>query len=307
MDLLKKATEARRETKYVEFKEKFDVGQTEDWCEIIKDMVAMANSGGGVIVVGCDSSGNASGADVSDVLALDPAKIADKVHKYTATHFSDFDVHPLKRGTRTCAAIVVGPAPVPLVFSQPGAYQDPADPKKQKVAFSKGTVFFRHGAKSEPGSTDDIRQAIDRRLGEIRKEWIGGVRKVVTAPAGSQVAVLPAGLAGTIAQGGAAIRVTNDPTAPAYRVTSVDDDYPYRLTELLAETRKRLPSGTTFGQYDVQAVRRVHGIDSDKNLFHKPKFGSPQYSPQFVQWMVDQHKKDPEFFSKSRAAIAKKT
>jgi hypothetical protein len=305
-DYIKKALIAKRESKHVEFKAKFDVALTEDWCEIIKDLVAMANTGGGVIVVGCDNSGQSSGATLAGVLSLDPAHLADKVHKYTETNFSDFEIHELKRGAKPCAAIVIGPAPIPMVFCQAGTYQDPTNQTKQKTAFAKGTVFFRHGAKSEPGTTDDIRQAIERRLEEIRKEWIGGVRKLVAAPAGSQVTVLPAEVFGATSQTGTPIRVTDDPKAPAYRVVDVDATYPFRLKELAAEAKKRLPSDTPFGSYDVQVIRRLHGIDANKTFFHSPKYGSPQYSPAFADWIVDQHKKDPQFFTKNRETLGKK-
>jgi len=49
---LDKARNAKRESKYIEFKERFDVNQSQYWCEIIKDIVAMANSGGGCILIG---------------------------------------------------------------------------------------------------------------------------------------------------------------------------------------------------------------------------------------------------------------
>jgi len=41
--LLERAKTAKRESKYVGFKEKFDIYSSQDWCEIIKDIVAMYN------------------------------------------------------------------------------------------------------------------------------------------------------------------------------------------------------------------------------------------------------------------------
>jgi hypothetical protein len=304
--LFKKAQEARRESKFVDFKSKLDFAAPGDWCEIIKDVVAMANSGGGVIVVGADNSGKPTESDCSSVLAVDAAKITDQIHRYTEVHFSDFEVRELKKGKSVLAAIIVGPAPIPMVFHKPGQYPNPSDPKKQITAFGQGTVYFRHGAKSETGTTEDIRQAIDRRLGEIRKEWIGGVRKVVAAPTGSQVTVLPPEVFTTTSAAATPIRVTDDPKAPAYRVVNVDDTYPFRLKELAAELKKRLPAGTVFGSFDVQVIRRLHGTDDNKAFFHSPRYGSPQYSPAFADWIVEQHKKDQQYFAKNRDALAKK-
>jgi hypothetical protein len=300
--LLKRAGQARRESRYIEFKSTFDVAATEDWCEIIKDLVAMANTGGGAIVVGCDNSGQHSGANVAAVLALDPAQIADKVHKYTETHFSDFEMHELKRGGKRCAVVVIGPAPIPMVFCQAGTYQDPANPTKQKTAFGKGTVFFRHGAKSDPGTTDDIRQAIDRRLGEIRKEWIGGVRKVVTAPPGSVVQVSRQRISGEVSPDGMPVRITSDPAAPVVGVLDYDRTHPYRQKDLISAVVKLVPKGTTFNNHDVQAIRIIHNIDPEGPFCHRFTYGGRQYSHSFAVWIAEQVNADAMFCSKTRNA-----
>ena len=51
-DLVQRALTAKRESKYIEFKENFDPDSPADWCEVIKDIVAIANSGGGVMSSG---------------------------------------------------------------------------------------------------------------------------------------------------------------------------------------------------------------------------------------------------------------
>ena len=50
--LIDKALAAKRESKHIEFKEGFDPASGHDWCESIKDIVAIANSGGGVLIFG---------------------------------------------------------------------------------------------------------------------------------------------------------------------------------------------------------------------------------------------------------------
>ena len=56
--------EAANERRQVDFKGAFDTGQAGDWCEVIKDIVAMANSGGGALVIGVKNDGTPSGYDV---------------------------------------------------------------------------------------------------------------------------------------------------------------------------------------------------------------------------------------------------
>ncbi len=77
--LLDKALTATRESRPIEFKEEFDVRSTRDWCEILKDIVAMANTGGGVILVGLDNKGEPVGSDVRALLDLDSADLANKI------------------------------------------------------------------------------------------------------------------------------------------------------------------------------------------------------------------------------------
>ena len=57
----------------LEFKDRFDPKNTGDWCELIKDIVALANSGGGRIVVGANDDGTPSGHNTSDFLGIDMA------------------------------------------------------------------------------------------------------------------------------------------------------------------------------------------------------------------------------------------
>ena len=47
--------------------------------------------------------------------------------------------------------------------------------RKQKTAFSAGTVYFRHGAKSEPGTSEDLRASLERELDRIRSSWLDGI------------------------------------------------------------------------------------------------------------------------------------
>lgn len=46
--LVDKGLKAKRESKHVDFKSSFDEESPGEWCELVKDIVAMANSGGGV-------------------------------------------------------------------------------------------------------------------------------------------------------------------------------------------------------------------------------------------------------------------
>jgi predicted HTH transcriptional regulator len=63
--LMEEALSATRGTKAVEFKKEFDPSDRRSLCETLKDVLAMANSGGGILVVGVDGQGRPTGGDVS--------------------------------------------------------------------------------------------------------------------------------------------------------------------------------------------------------------------------------------------------
>jgi hypothetical protein len=299
--LVDKALTAKRESKLIDFKSTFDPESTGDWCELVKDIVAMANSGGGAIVIGLDNGGAPSKNDVKAVLDLDHAKFVDKIRKYTGFEFGELEVHEAKKQDEAVAVIEISAVKVPMVFTEVGTYEVAGGEKqKQKTAFSKGTVYFRHGAKSEPGTTEDLRSVIERQLEAIRGEWLDGVRKVVTAPQGSAVTVFSGEVKESSSPEATPIRFVDDPNAPGYRLIDHDTTYPHRQTELVEVVNGMLPEGIDVNTYDILAVRRVHGIDGDPRYCHTPKFGSPQYSDNFAKWIIDKHKGNNNFFVEAR-------
>ena len=297
---LAKAKTAKRETKRLEFKEQFDLKSEKDWCEILKDIVAIANSGGGLLVVGLRSNGTPSGWDVTEVLDLDPAKLTDKVFRYTGEQFAEFEIEPLKRAGKMVAALQIGEATAPMVFTNAGTYEDPVS-RKTGTAFARGTLYFRHGAKSEPATPGDLKIVIEKAIRRDRKSLTRNMRKVVQAPFGTTVQVLPSDVKESVSPSATPIRLTDDPSAPAYRRVQVDDDYPYRQTEVVAQINQRLLGKTSINAHDIFCVRKVYGVDKDDRNCHRLKFSNPQYSEGFVSWLVAQYEADQGFFPRARA------
>jgi predicted HTH transcriptional regulator len=58
------------ESATIDFKREFDPTSPPGWCELVKDVVAMANSGGGTILIGVNDDGSPSGCDITTALAL---------------------------------------------------------------------------------------------------------------------------------------------------------------------------------------------------------------------------------------------
>lgn len=282
---------------WVDFKREFDPRSPAAWCEMVKDIVAMANSGGGFVVIGVEDDGQAASTDIQSALQLDPAILTDKVRKYTGVQFGSFSLHDLQARGRQVLVLEIGASPYPMPFVNVGTYSI-AD-NKQKTAFSVGQVYFRHGAKSEPGLIDDFRAFVDREVSRQREEWLGNIRKVVEAPTGSVVSIQ----APTIDQGAAAAipaRLVNAPDATPVLWRNPDDTHPHRQKEALAEINRRIQGKGHINQFDIQLVRRHFAMEGDPNLVYKPRYGSVQYSPAYVDWVVEEFEKDQEFFHRLR-------
>lgn len=294
--MLEEALQATRESRRIEFKREFSAAAPGSWCELLKDVAAMSNSGGGVIIVGLENDGTASGWDPSEFLRTDLADLTNTFAKYVGEQLDDFEIRAAKKGRRPVAALLVRPRlGSPIVFEKPGTYADA--PGSQKTAFSRGTVYFRHGAKSEPGSTRDLARFISREVERQRRSWLSNIRKVAAAPKNAQVLVLQSKTATSPPVSG--VRVVDDPNAPVVGRTDFDATHPHRQKDVVRLANANI-GRPAINQFDIRCLRKVHGIDSQPAFFHKPRFSSPQYSDAFVEWLADEHKRNSQFFEQTK-------
>lgn len=300
--ILAKIATAESETADLDFKSTFDPTSNGDWCELVKDIVAFANSGGGCIAFGVNNDGSPAKANLTAIRKVDPATVVDKVQKYTDHHFADFIFGAATRQGGDVVALVIQGVAMPMVFAATGNYDVGG---KQKNAFVQGTVYFRHGAKSEPGTAEDLRAALEREVDRVRSSWLDGIHKVVTAPVGATISVLPGEVRLSGAEGATGVRLVTDSDAPAFKAMRTDLLYPHRQTELLKKVNSTLPEGTRISSHDISCVRKTHKVNEQPNFFYKPQYSSPQYSDAFADWLVEQHSLDPDFFHKSRDACKK--
>jgi len=252
----------KRESKTLEFKRSFDVNQKSDWCELIKDIVAMANSGGGTIIIGLNNDGSPSGEDVAGVLALDNAEFMDKIGSYTGSQSLELDVTGANKGGHPVAVITIGAVASPLVFVKPGTY--PISGGRQNTAFGKGTVYFRHGAKSEPANSEDLPRFIEKERQRHAKDLMDNVRKVVEAPRGHRVVVVAEGTEDALRV--AAVPRENVPKGTP--VIAVEDRQKYctlRFTEVEQQTGVR-------GNY-LSALIRELGIRDNEEMALRIPYG----------------------------------
>jgi hypothetical protein len=255
-----------------------------DYVELVRDIAAMANSGGGAIVF-------------HGVAGLDEESVHEQLERYAEPEFEGFTVEPVTRNGRPSVAVVVeGARNTPLVFTRSGRLGN------EHIAFVRGGLYFRHGAKSEPATGEDLRDFIRRQLEATRTQWLANIRQVMHAPDGAEVAVIET--AERDEEGRPTlIRLTTDPHAPLYGQVDPDQSHPYRQKEVIREVNARLGEGAV-NAFDVLSVRRVHAISEDTRpeFVHVPKFGSPQYSDAFVDWLVSEQQRDQQFFERAKTA-----
>jgi len=275
---LSRAQRATRSSKRVALRE------SADYVELVRDVAAMANSGGGVIVL-------------DGVAGVDEELLHEQLARYAEPEFEGVEVETLSRNGRPSTAIVVeGVRNAPLVFTRSGRLGG------EHVAFVRGGLYFRHGAKSEAATGEDVRDFIRRQLEATRTQWLSNIRQVMHAPDGAEVAVIET--AERDEEGRPTlIRLTTDPHAPLYGQVDPDQSHPYRQKEVIREANARLGEGAV-NAFDVLSVRRVHAISEETRpeFVHVPKFGSPQYSDAFVDWLVGEQQRDPQFFERAKAS-----
>ena len=295
--LFRRAKAARGETAEVDFKAAFD---SRCWPEVVKDLVAMANSGGGALIFGVDDDGHTSHADLTEISRLDPAALSDQIRKFTGSPFADVEIRQAtRRGGAPAVLVLVGGVDVPLIFEKPGTYADPDRSDRQKTAFARGSLYIRHGAKSETATNADMVAATDRAVDDARRRWLADVSKVVEAPRDAEVRLVRVSHGET--DDDLRVQLVDDPDAPIFGRLNPDQTHPYRQKELIERLNARLPDGVTVNTHDLLCIRRCYDLDGRAKYVWHPRFGSPQYSDHFVDWLLEEHASDQGFFATARA------
>lgn len=84
------------------------------------------------------------------------------------------------------------------------------------------------------------------------------------------------------------------------RPRSPDVTHPYRTKEVIALVNDKLQGSHTINSYDTNCIRKLFKIETKPEFYYKDKFSPRRYSSEFVDWIVKQVRKNPEFFSQTR-------
>jgi hypothetical protein len=155
------ATDGVGESSQLDFKGRWDPSNKYHWPEIIRDVVAMLNTDGGVLVFGCASSGRCIPTKLRKINAIGQHTVVDKILSATGENYGDITFIDVERGGVTRRAWVIQKSSRLLLFNRT-AERDAAvgHRRRRRMSFIKGLLLVRHGSKTEPATAADLDRAI---------------------------------------------------------------------------------------------------------------------------------------------------
>jgi hypothetical protein len=269
-----------------------------EWGKLIRDVAAIANSGGGCLDLPAASS-------VCSIGDLGVKKIVAHLAQYTVSTFDDLQLVKSKRRTPDLWKLEVGPAEYPIGFKQ--SLEDAsAETSMSEGPFGADAFYFWHDGKSTLATSADFQAFLERRLKDARQQWSKQIGRVLSRPLrplrrkrrAQPRAKHSAGASSNNLQ---PVRIVNDANAPVLQPQHVDQLYPWRQKDIVADINRRL-GRRAVTTYDLQAVRRQHRLDESPDfVFHLPGAGR-RYSPAAAEWMLSQYATNPEFFHQAHLA-----
>jgi hypothetical protein len=177
------------ESSHQDYKLTFDSEDSEAKLNLVKDVIAMANAGGGEIIFGRNDT-EIFGIETEIAKSLDSAKVADLADRFAkpaSLSISHEDL-PLENG-RVLHTVRVAAAEYPIVMADIGNYSHKSSGKNQHV-FQKGDIWTRHSSKTERVTYDDIRGWIEGAKRAEREAMLSRITKVIDIPDGAEIQIV---------------------------------------------------------------------------------------------------------------------
>lgn len=177
------------ETPILDRKVTFDHEDPKAKLELVRDLVAIANTGGGRIVVGHDEV-NEVGVTQDVVEALDSSKVAEWMANFASplpVHLSH-DARALAGG-KFLVTLTISASEFPIVISRRGLWKG-ADSKRDRPVFEPGEVFVRHSTRTEKANYEDIRRWILKAREAERESILDRITTFVKLPEGAALQVV---------------------------------------------------------------------------------------------------------------------
>ncbi|WP_084076640.1 ATP-binding protein [Desulfacinum infernum] len=186
----------------------------------IQDIVAMANSGGGLIIFGVDKNGGRTGIDGTLADSFDPANITNKLNRYASQARITIAYVELNFYRKRFGFLLIHAAPKIIVFESDGGYQD--DNGRQKKAFFRGVIYTRTPGGNTEARQSDLDEMIDKIVQERIHSFVAKIEKVAHLPVNAEL-------------------IARDPAAPSRGYVLVDSGKGIPVTVTGPETRDAMP------------------------------------------------------------------
>lgn len=172
---------------------RFDPDTVVDRLKLVRLVVAMANGGGGRVVLGAPSTGEAQGLGSSAAEMVTGAWVGALVGEFTGGDPLDLavDQRPATEGRMVVEIGVRGCPEPPLVLERAGTYPDTSG--QEQTVFESRSVYTRRRGRTERARRDDYRRWRADAVEQVRRQVAERLALVVEAPVGAQIRVLTEG------------------------------------------------------------------------------------------------------------------
>jgi hypothetical protein len=179
------------------------------WPAILKDVVAMHNSGGGMLVLGIADNGSRVGLDLSLMTPLDPTNVGNKGRRYHINGlFRTAYTEVVYYGKRYGFLFVHAGGGL-LTFDKDVQVDRPG--QSPEIVARPGVLYVRRDSSSRPACQNDLDEIMHRLLGRGIRAFLARVEKVASLPASTQLIAKTPGASGgymlTAAGQGVPVRV----------------------------------------------------------------------------------------------------
>jgi hypothetical protein len=170
-------------------KSRYDPGSAADRLDLIKQVVALANSGGGEIRFGSDEGSGPPGAGAAGQ-HFDAVTFAGLIDRYIAPDHVEISTSLEKADSSGGCVVVIKvqaqEAP-PVVFSRDGRYRHEG---REVAVFRRHTVVSCHGTKAELATRADYHRWTDTAVRAERRRILENLGLVVSLPPGAAIQVV---------------------------------------------------------------------------------------------------------------------
>lgn len=163
--------------------------------QLVRHIAAMANSGGGTLVLGARRNGTVVGLTAEVAVKLNEAKLAEIAADYLHPDHVDLTAASIAQldDKQVVEVTVRGHREPPLVMARGGRIDESADGAADNEIFAANQVVVRRNGRTETARRDDHLRWRHEALADLRRELQERLGLVLEAPAGATVRVMSGG------------------------------------------------------------------------------------------------------------------